>query len=243
MASTYLDQNGLEYLVSKIETLLARKIAENIPVGTVLAWYGSVNDIPGQYGLCDGTKGTPDLRDRFILGRKPATQEVDETLSVIIDGTDPITGGSSSVELSVDNLPPHTHTVSGVTITTSTEGGSLFSGGEDLISASDTGETGETGGGTPVNITPPYYRLYYIMKLDPKYLDATDGPSAGEEEEVEESYPIVPTFADLPTEGINVGDIYFVDDVNQTYIWDGTQWSEYGEITGGEEEGGVEETV
>lgn len=31
-------------------------------------WSGSIKNIPKGWLLCDGTKGTPDLRDRFVLG-------------------------------------------------------------------------------------------------------------------------------------------------------------------------------
>jgi hypothetical protein len=39
-----------------------------IPRGTIVAWYSSSGPIPVGWGLCDGTQGTPDLRDRFLMG-------------------------------------------------------------------------------------------------------------------------------------------------------------------------------
>jgi hypothetical protein len=39
-----------------------------IPRGVIVSWYGPINQIPGGWLLCDGTQGTPDLRDRFIVG-------------------------------------------------------------------------------------------------------------------------------------------------------------------------------
>lgn len=39
----------------------------DFPVGTIQAWYGSILSIPGTWHLCDGSSGTPDLRDRFIV--------------------------------------------------------------------------------------------------------------------------------------------------------------------------------
>jgi hypothetical protein len=38
-----------------------------VPIGSILAWSGSIGSIPAGYQLCDGTNGTPDLRDRFIV--------------------------------------------------------------------------------------------------------------------------------------------------------------------------------
>ena len=40
----------------------------SIPKGTILPWYGKSSDIPESFALCDGTKGTPDLRNRFLVG-------------------------------------------------------------------------------------------------------------------------------------------------------------------------------
>jgi hypothetical protein len=41
--------------------------SRTIPPGTILLWHGNVNDLPAAFVVCDGTQGTPDLRDRFIL--------------------------------------------------------------------------------------------------------------------------------------------------------------------------------
>lgn len=38
------------------------------PVGTIQAWSGAIVDIPSTWRLCDGTHGTPDLRDKFVVG-------------------------------------------------------------------------------------------------------------------------------------------------------------------------------
>lgn len=39
-----------------------------MPIGGIIAYTGSLNTLPLNYHLCDGTDGTPDLRDRFIVG-------------------------------------------------------------------------------------------------------------------------------------------------------------------------------
>jgi hypothetical protein len=36
--------------------------------GMILIWSGTVITIPDGWHLCDGTEGTPDLRDKFIVG-------------------------------------------------------------------------------------------------------------------------------------------------------------------------------
>ena len=39
-----------------------------VPIGGIIMWSGSVGSVPSGYKLCDGNDGTPDLRDRFIVG-------------------------------------------------------------------------------------------------------------------------------------------------------------------------------
>jgi hypothetical protein len=45
-----------------------------VPAGTITAWSGSLVDIPTGWVLCDGQNGTPDLRDRFVLGAGSSEQ-------------------------------------------------------------------------------------------------------------------------------------------------------------------------
>jgi hypothetical protein len=39
-----------------------------VPAGGIIMWSGSIGSVPSGYYLCDGTNGTPDLRDRFVVG-------------------------------------------------------------------------------------------------------------------------------------------------------------------------------
>ena len=73
-----------------------------IPTGVILLWSGSQASIPTGWLLCDGTSGTPDLRDRFVVG-------AGSTYAVAA------TGGSNTVTLDTTQIPSHTHTFSGTT--------------------------------------------------------------------------------------------------------------------------------
>src|SRR3990167_3521984 len=55
-----------------------------IPTGFIGLWSGLLANIPSGWALCDGTQGTPDLRDRFVVG----------TAAGVDPGT---TGGASSL--------------------------------------------------------------------------------------------------------------------------------------------------
>ena len=39
-----------------------------VPVGGIIMWAGALGSLPGNWELCDGANGTPDLRNRFVLG-------------------------------------------------------------------------------------------------------------------------------------------------------------------------------
>ena len=43
-------------------------ISALVPSGVIMMWSGAANAIPSGYVLCDGNDGTPDLRDRFVIG-------------------------------------------------------------------------------------------------------------------------------------------------------------------------------
>ena len=38
------------------------------PIGGIILWSGSTASIPSGWALCDGNNGTPDLRNKFIVG-------------------------------------------------------------------------------------------------------------------------------------------------------------------------------
>jgi len=52
-------------------------VAGVIPIGGIIVWSGAIVDIPTGWALCDGNNGTPDFRDKFVLGA--GTTAVDAT--------------------------------------------------------------------------------------------------------------------------------------------------------------------
>ena len=146
-----------------------------VPAGVILLWSGSIGSIPSGWNLCDGTNGTPDLRNRFVVA-------AGDTYAV------GATGGADSVTLDASQMPAHTHTFSGSTNTTGAHTHTVAagnSGGADNIittgnarsndtsyttsSAGDhshtfSGTTSSTGGGGSHENRPPYYALAYIQK-------------------------------------------------------------------------------
>ena len=71
-----------------------------IPSGVIVMWSGSIATIPSGWALCNGAGGTPDLRDRFVVGAGS---------SYAVGNT----GGANTVTLTTSNIPSHTHSISG----------------------------------------------------------------------------------------------------------------------------------
>jgi hypothetical protein len=149
-----------------------------VRVGCIIMWGGAVDNIPAGYALCNGLNGTPDLRDKFILGAGGAV-------------TAGSTGGEASVtpSVTVASDGAHTHNLSGnsgsalagVTLT-KTMDPPVAGGGTQIIvrnvTASETGHTHPTMGtadsagahthtatAESIDLLPPYYALCFIMRI------------------------------------------------------------------------------
>jgi len=68
----------LEDLDDAVLTLESNGDQTIIEAGTVLIWSGTLSDIPVGWALCDGTNGTPNLTNRFVVGAG-ASYAVDAT--------------------------------------------------------------------------------------------------------------------------------------------------------------------
>ena len=111
-------------------------------------WSGSVYNIPSGWYLCNGQNGTPDLRDRFIVGAGS---------SYAVGAT----GGAAQVTLTVDQIPAHEHTYTNYN---TNGGGVIFNGSVLDKSMGYTANTSSVGGGQAHENRPPYYALCFIMK-------------------------------------------------------------------------------
>lgn len=92
-------------------------IRRGLPLGAIVMWSGIVADIPESFALCDGTDGTPDLRNRFILGagNAPAPGTTGGSSTAGGGGTIAL-GGAHTHPLSIDGhtltiaeMPSHAH--------------------------------------------------------------------------------------------------------------------------------------
>jgi microcystin-dependent protein len=153
---------------------------EGVPGGAIIMWSGSIATIPSGWALCNGANGTPDLRNRFVIG---SSSDVSGVSNTSVTGANTKSGGSKDAI-----VVAHTH--SG-TANSGTGGGNFVS---DLYYGAQpnhffrTGTGGAGSGyihksvasagahthsltinstgssGTNANL-PPYYALAFIMKL------------------------------------------------------------------------------
>jgi hypothetical protein len=141
-------------------------MATVVPTGLIAIWSGSSASIPTGWLLCNGSSGTPDLRNRFVVGAG-STYAVDAT-------------GGSADAIVVSHTHTATVTDAGHTHSTGTTGTTYLNdvsgGGGRTHPASNGGSTSGTAttgitvansttgsSGTNANL-PPYYALCYIMK-------------------------------------------------------------------------------
>ena len=123
-----------------------------MPVGTILPYVGALDKIPHGWFLCDGTNGTPDLRDRFITGAGLSYNLHD-------------VGGENFHLLLVNELPSHNHgnpNLLYVTWANSGGGGPGHSGDPYPVRPSTSTNVGND---KPHENRPPYYAVYYIMRI------------------------------------------------------------------------------
>jgi len=145
-----------------------------VPIGSIIMWSGSVASIPSNWAFCNGTNGTPDLRNKFIVGAAIDNSGIANTN---ITGANTLTGGSKdAVVVShshgiTDN--GHTHDVAPVLANGTWNGANddlgAGRGGSNRAASTTSKITGITinsqgVAGTNQNL-PPYYALAYIMRV------------------------------------------------------------------------------
>ena len=175
--TTYAATRGQKTLVysdgTNINVVNAAPTITTFPSGGIILWSGSIASVPAGWYLCDGTNGTPNLRDRFVVGAgstyavaatggsanatlvahsHTATSSVSDPGHAHGNGTIyPYNGTGDRAEQNQSG-GPESYTSFNVNTTTSTTG----------ISVSTSVST-EGSSATNANL-PPYYALAYIMK-------------------------------------------------------------------------------
>ena len=156
---------------SHLSAVITAAVAAALPSGLILLWHGSSASIPSGWVLCDGNNGTPNLRDKFIVGAG-TTYAVNDT------------GGEATHTLTTGEMPAHAHggttgnelahTHSYNFPSTAVQGAAgtdinsyAWPSGNSQTSGAGSAHAHEimsAGSGTAHENRPPYYALCYIMK-------------------------------------------------------------------------------
>lgn len=146
-AAIYFAQNG----DFRIRYSSNNDVPVSIPIGGIIEWSGQLSGLPPNYVACDGTNGTPDLRDRFIIsaggsfavgttgGGASATSSASTvTISATTDsqGAHSHGGAVGNTTLTLSQIPGHAHNqqgtfTSGGDSVNHTHGFTIFGGTDD----------------------------------------------------------------------------------------------------------------
>jgi hypothetical protein len=153
-----------------------------LPIGAVIAWYGTAETVPAGWAICDGREiqrsdgagkvKTPDLRDRVVVGagnRQPGT-----TFGATDKSTSQAGAHSHTVQVSGETGAA----TSGATLSVARKVDTAGGGSDDVIRSVSLNETAHThavtlNGGTSnegahthtIDVTQPSMALLFIMKV------------------------------------------------------------------------------
>ncbi|WP_420573791.1 hypothetical protein [Kordia sp.] len=140
-----------------------------LPGGAIIMWSGTLADLNKlkNWVICDGTNKTPDLRNQFVVGAGKKYMVGDH-------------GGHNDIKLTVNNLPAHRHDIktnstrlmSPKTFVAQKSSGigtaesMYFNKGDDTTyKLENCISIKSVGNNAPFDNRPPYFALYYIMKI------------------------------------------------------------------------------
>lgn len=151
------------------EVPLSLQGSGNLPIGAILPYHGDLTKIPHGWYLCDGKNGTPDLRDRFIVGagsnyqldwnggsttHKITNAELPDIASylnqnLLIRGSNQMNGDTNRVGNALFSAEYNWKNE-----------GNLYGWYKNAFSMVPGSVTNQ-----PFDIRPPYYALYWIMHV------------------------------------------------------------------------------
>ena len=184
--NVYKDDEKLprfSYKVSKLSS--DSDSSSSVPKGTILPWYGSADNVPNGYAVCNGQNGTPDLRGRFLVGVNGSTYKLGSK------------GGEEKHALTIAEMPNHNHNASNavgyfrsrsntfygkgpsntlgwnavsgcfsvVESGLRSEGNADSNSTEYIVKFDGSKIVSSQGNNTAHENRPPYFAVYYIMKL------------------------------------------------------------------------------
>jgi microcystin-dependent protein len=185
-----LDLGGFELVNGALGADVTVPSESIFPVGMIVLWSGSIASVPEKWALCNGANGTPDLRNRFVVG---AGGDYAVAATGGANSVTPTTGAAGAHDhgaatggttLTTAQMPSHSHTLSTRGSNASSQGNTQrdFPRSYNEVGATlvESVETEAVGGGeshnhsitaavdhthtvSAVDTRSPYYALAYIM--------------------------------------------------------------------------------
>jgi hypothetical protein len=160
---------------SYVQMLVTNALNRALPRTIVMPYAGSLSEIPEGWQLCDGSNGTPDLRDRFIVAAGPTRPHL--TTGGAASATTSEAGGhdhgglTGEHALTIGQLPPHTHGIQILTVgPAGAPGGTAVGNGPATSDPTGNGEahrhtiTGANNHTHTVATVPTYFALAFIAR-------------------------------------------------------------------------------
>lgn len=149
-----------------------------LPVGSIVWWTKDSGDIPSGWHLCDGSAGTSDYRDRFVLGASAtytvkslngAATVTPTTYTVVIGET---TIDATAMAAHTHGYTEYYHAPISASIGTMGYYHHEYSNSTSSVTSTSTGGGGSHNHTSGSSVTwsseanlPPYYALYLIKKV------------------------------------------------------------------------------
>ena len=141
------------------------------PIGGIIMYSGALADLPANWRLCNGDNGTPDLRDRFVLGAGS-----DSEIGQVGGSADAVVVEHNHIFTGIE-MPEHNH--DGYIRTDTGQAGSRGLGtmqSEPTASPRQNANVAASAGTPEGSIStegvsgvgknmPPYYKLAYIIRV------------------------------------------------------------------------------
>ncbi|MSU09240.1 hypothetical protein FYJ84_09610 [Veillonellaceae bacterium WCA-693-APC-5D-A] len=128
-----------------------------LPIGTILPYVGELNKIPHGWFLCDGTNGTPDLRDRFLQGSNVPGKFIKAGLPNI------------SGHISAHKMWENVYSTSGALYTSSSSynqlGHDQGAHGDEISNIFFDASKANPIYGASATVQPSSYTVYYIIRI------------------------------------------------------------------------------
>lgn len=118
-----------------------------VPAGGIILWSGLISAIPSGWLLCDGTFGTPDLRDRFVVGAGTTYSE-DDTGGAVQHTHGAQVSDSQGAHTHAVTVDPHALTEAELAahehfVSANVVNGAALSGSNSLVKQKTTGGDGD----------------------------------------------------------------------------------------------------